>query len=213
LPNTEYDPTAWSRIPEYAEDMANDLFHQPCHLLPTILGFTKPDDSVLEVGCGGQGYANQFRLLKMNYVGLDITPEYLEIARAKFPEFKFVEGDARKMPFEDQSFGVSFSNNLLLHLTPEDAVSVVREMLRVSKRAVVVVSRFADEDKMDTQISSYPEKDGTFTEFLYNTLSYERFQFPGWVTYCAPSSLLLVSVNNNVQVAMLELQQEYRGGQ
>lgn len=211
MPNIEYDPTAWSRIPEYGEDMADGRFHQPAHLVPTIQGFTKPGDAVLEVGCGGQGYAGHFKGLGLRYTGLDITPEYLEIARSKYPEFRFVLGDARKMPFEDKSFAATFCNNVFLHLGPDDVMKVFNEMVRVSKRAVLVISRFGEEDRSDLQTSTYPEADGTFAKFLYNTYSYARFRVPGWVTYTAPpTSLLLVSTKDMEIRATLEgLQREF----
>jgi len=186
LPNAEYDPKAWSRIPEYGIDMANDLFCQPVLLVPTVLGFTAPGDSILEVGCGGQGYANRFKGTGINYTGLDITPEYLRLARENFPEFRFIDGDAREMPFDDKSFEVSFSNNLLLHLIPEDAEKVFREMLRVTRKAVIIISLFAEEDKLGSKEGGYAEEDGRVTTFIYNVLSYARFRAKGWVTYTAP---------------------------
>ena len=198
-----YDPTAWSRIPEFGKDMARGGYHQPNFLLPTIQGFTSSGDSVLEVACGAQGYAHQFRSSGLKYVGLDVTPEYLELARKNYPELKFVEGDARKMPFEDKSFVASFCNNLLLHLTTEDAEKVFHEMLRVTKKAVLIVSMFGEEDELATKKSTYPEADGICKDFLHNRFAYSRFLADGWVTYVGSyTSILLVS--SDVKVAMNE---------
>jgi ubiquinone/menaquinone biosynthesis C-methylase UbiE len=49
-----------------------------------------------------------------------------------------IAGDAMRLPFRDEAFDVAGSALFLHHLEPEQIVAVTREMLRVSKHAVIV---------------------------------------------------------------------------
>src|SRR5690606_8425013 len=67
-------------------------------------------------------------------VGLDLTPELLEIARRKaaaegFDDVEFREGDAENLPFVDASFDVMLST--CGHMFVPDQAKVAAEMARV----------------------------------------------------------------------------------
>ena len=105
-------------------------------------------ESVLEVAVGS-GYA--FReVLRRNgsgrNVGTDLTDAMLRKTRNKAKRtgvsFELEQGDARDLPFDDASFDLVLSNNMLGLLPPEDATRVVHEMARVLRpggRMVLVV--------------------------------------------------------------------------
>lgn len=198
----KYDPDAWGRIPEYGKDQADLIsMTEPQVMLATITGFLKDGDSVLEVACGAKGFAPYFRDAPFTYTGLDYTEAYLALARERWPMFTFVLGDARKLPFDDKSFDAVLNVNLLLHLPPEDAMKAFNEMLRVTRKVVVIWSPFAENDNLGSLRSVYAEKDGNATDFLDNTYSYSRFQVKGWVTYVHPPYLLmLVSQDNRILI-------------
>ncbi len=75
-----------------------------------------PHDRVLDVACGTGDLTLAFaralvrsgngKLESDQVIGLDYTPEMLELARPKAPGITFIEGDARQLPFADQSFDV-----------------------------------------------------------------------------------------------------------
>lgn len=71
-----------------------------------------------------------------------------EIAKGKKPsdyreKIKLLVGDARKLDFESESFDVVLSNEMLQHVSPDEIEGVLMEMLRVSRKAVVCVERWA----------------------------------------------------------------------
>lgn len=67
-------------------------------------------------------------------VSIDRLPSHLASARA--PK---LAGDAFALPFRDRSFDYSFSSLFLHHFTHAEIVAILREMRRVSRRAVVAV--------------------------------------------------------------------------
>jgi len=96
--------------------------------------------SALDVACGsGKLTAELARLAGPTgrVVGLDFSPEMLEVAQRDHPGIKFVEGDALKLPFDDSSFDVSTIAFGLRNLA--DPVQGLREMLRVVTRRAVVL--------------------------------------------------------------------------
>jgi demethylmenaquinone methyltransferase / 2-methoxy-6-polyprenyl-1,4-benzoquinol methylase len=102
----------------------------------------KPGGSALDVACGSgkltavlAGIAGPHGRV----VGLDFSPQMLEIARRDHPGLEFLEGDALNLPFDDSGFDASTIAFGLRNLS--DPVGGLREMVRVVKpggRAVVL---------------------------------------------------------------------------
>ncbi|CCQ91131.1 Methyltransferase type 11 [Nitrospina gracilis 3/211] len=74
-------------------------------------------------------------------VGLDINAKMLHYAQEetrRYPEIRFVQGDAKHMPFPDGAFDVVINNLALHHFSEENAVTLLEQFTRLSKRGVVV---------------------------------------------------------------------------
>lgn len=96
--------------------------------------------SALDVACGsGKLTAELARITgpKGRVVGLDFSPQMLEIARREHPGIEFIKGDALKLPFDDATFDVSTIAFGLRNLA--DPVAGLREMLRVVRSRAVVL--------------------------------------------------------------------------
>ena len=96
--------------------------------------------SALDVACGsGKLTAELARIAGADgrVVGLDFSPQMLEVARREHPGTEFVEGDALKLPFDDARFDASSIAFGLRNLA--DPVGGLREMLRVVRRRAVVL--------------------------------------------------------------------------
>ena len=96
--------------------------------------------SALDVACGsGRLTAELSRIAgpKGRVVGLDFSPQMLEVARRDHPGIEFVEGDALRLPFGDAEFDVSTIAFGLRNLA--DPIAGLREMVRIVKTRAVVL--------------------------------------------------------------------------
>ena len=87
--------------------------------------------TLLDVGCGNGFFT--YHLGKLcNVTGLDFSEQMLKIN----PHPRLVNGDAKNLPFNNNSFDIVFCSNLLHHL--ENPEITIREMKRVAKNYVIL---------------------------------------------------------------------------
>src|SRR5262250_3620265 len=93
-----------------------------------------PDDTVLDVACGGGLVVCAFAQVVRRAEGIDITPAMLDRARALAAEksltnVAFRQGEAMPLPYPDASFSIVVSRFTFHHF--QDPLGVLREMRRV----------------------------------------------------------------------------------
>jgi len=89
--------------------------------------------SVLDIGCG-TGRIRQVLPDNLDYTGLDNSPELLEVAKRRYPNNKFIQADARELPFPDKSFDAVLVIATVHHfLKKEERLAVLKEARRVLK--------------------------------------------------------------------------------
>ena len=101
----------------------------------------RSDARILDVGTGSADMPLVFARHGWNVTALDTNADVLLIARRETaPETRIqvVEGDARLLPYQDGAFDISHCSLLVHHLDPDDVVSVLRELRRVSRIGVVI---------------------------------------------------------------------------
>ncbi|MEM2459981.1 MAG: class I SAM-dependent methyltransferase [Candidatus Hadarchaeales archaeon] len=122
--------------------------------------------SLLDVG-GGEGYrAGLIRKIfgTKRVVVADLSLEACRRAR-KFFSLPCVVMEAHSLPFKSESFDIVLSTETLEHIMEPE--SVVREMVRVARKAVVVVVN----RKPSSLVRKYPKK------FPYDVSSFDRKSF------------------------------------
>lgn len=87
---------------------------------------------ILEIGCGPGALAGSLHRWypESDITAIDRDSEFIKFAKAHEPGIKFIEGDALKLPFADNSFDVTISNTVSEHIKPS---YFYREQLRVLK--------------------------------------------------------------------------------
>ena len=89
---------------------------------------------VLDVGCGE---GKLVRLLLDNGIittGIDIEDN------CKYASDNFIIGNAKELPFDDETFDVVVSNDFFEHISEEDIDQVYSEMRRVGKHVIARIS-------------------------------------------------------------------------
>lgn len=119
------------------------------HLAGIILDGSAPDGRVTILD-GGTGSADlpraivrwaRRRGIRVRVVACDIHSQTLEIARrlsGGIREIGFVRADVRRLPFVTGAFDIALLSLTLHHLEGDDQVAALRELGRVSRRAVIV---------------------------------------------------------------------------
>jgi arsenite methyltransferase len=136
----EYPPTLLARVPEGSAESFAGVAN------PFSLGSLAAGEDVLDLGCGAgldSLVAAQMVGPEGSVTGIDMTPEMLAKARAGAAELAagnvaFVEGEAERLPFEDESFDVVISNGVIDLIPDKDAVfSELHRVLRPGGRLQV----------------------------------------------------------------------------
>ncbi len=80
---------------------------------------------VLDVGCGNSDYFNIFNKKQINYVGIDLSKEMINVAKRLHPKGKFFVKDMRYLDFQNDSFEGIFCFYSLIHIPKEDVGGVL----------------------------------------------------------------------------------------
>jgi SAM-dependent methyltransferase len=125
---------SWAEDLDYPEELANvpdraaESFAGVAN--PFSLGRLEPGERVLDLGSGAGTdslVAAQMVGAQGHVTGIDMTPEMLVKARAAAAELpaanvEFVESEAERLPFPDESFDVVISNGVIDLIPDKDAV-------------------------------------------------------------------------------------------
>jgi SAM-dependent methyltransferase len=127
--------------------------------LKILHGMVTPDTKILDAGCGEYGLAAF--MPRAQITGLDLLREQ----DVKVP-IKYVRGSLVDLPFDKESFDISVSVDVLEHLPEAARSEAISQLVKVSKRAVVVTfplgdaARMIDEEfkaKLDQKKQPVPE--------------------------------------------------------
>lgn len=112
--NEHYD---WITDPKFPEKMLHDKRKAAMYIKSRT--YTSHGESVLDIGCG-TGLITQ--VLPGNVTGLDISQWKLDRAKIHVPTATFIQGDAEKLPFTENTFDVVCCTDCLEHLERPELV-------------------------------------------------------------------------------------------
>ena len=108
------------------------------HYIDLVIRYSPPESKILELGCGNGISSRLLNQANFDVVGTDISPLFLEEARNwENSKLRYQVCDVLELPFDDNSFDVICSNELIEHLP--DAETALKEMERVVRKDGVVV--------------------------------------------------------------------------
>lgn len=118
----------------------------------------KETDKVLDAGCGYGRSSVYFD----SYVGVDFSPDFIELAQENHPGKEFWVADLKDLPFKDQEFDVSFcvsiKHMIVDNLGEEEWEKMFKELKRVSKK--VLLLEYTDSKDYECWISGVSDKPG-----------------------------------------------------
>ena len=95
--------------------------------------------TILDVGCGRQSVLSEVKK-GVHLVGLDNYEPYIHKSRQKGIHDEYVFGDARALPFTNDSFDCVIAIEVLEHLSKEDGIKMLKEMERVARKRIILTT-------------------------------------------------------------------------
>jgi SAM-dependent methyltransferase len=127
---SQFEHDGWERVANKYDSVWASSTRQ---FIPPLLDAVDVSEgmSVLDVG-SGPGYVSAAAAERgAKPTGVDFSKEMIAIAKKKFPQVKFKEGDAQNLPFADSTFDRVLANFALLHLAdPERAFAEAQRVLK-----------------------------------------------------------------------------------
>jgi demethylmenaquinone methyltransferase/2-methoxy-6-polyprenyl-1,4-benzoquinol methylase len=103
------------------------------HQLPLLGLSLEPEQTILDLCCGG-GQATQFLVQTQAQVtGLDASPVALQRAQIRVPQATYVQGLAEALPLPDNYFDLVHTSVALHEMTAEQLNQIIQEVYRVLK--------------------------------------------------------------------------------
>lgn len=135
----------YNRIAPFFSDTRAYLWEE----LKPLLVYTKPGDTVADLGCGNGRLYQMFEKMQGNesvgeapvmYIGVDQSEELIEIAKKKIPNGRFYVAELTSLPLDTESIDVVYCIAAFHHLPNRELrVKALNEMKRVVKKGSCIV--------------------------------------------------------------------------
>lgn len=104
--------------------------------------------AVLDVGCGPGHLTAHLRSLDVDATGFDLVPQFIDHARAAYPDGRFELASMHRLPVPDRSVAGVLAWYSLIHLPPDELDGVLAELRRAITPAGVLVVGFFDGEEV-----------------------------------------------------------------
>lgn len=137
--------TSWGKVAGwYDKHLENDNTYHAQVVAPNLLRVVdlKPEESLVELGCGQGYFIEKFAEVSSHVVGIDLGKELIDIAKKNIPNAKFFVGNAEDPKLlEGETFDVAVI--VLAIQNMKDLGAVVKNLNRLTKdsgRVVLVLN-------------------------------------------------------------------------
>lgn len=98
----------------------------------------KPNEKVLDAGCG----YGRSSIFFDNYLGIDFSPDFIELAKKEHPDKEFIVGNLKELPFKDKEFDWAFCISIKKmvedNLGKDEWLKMEKELKRVAKKVLIL---------------------------------------------------------------------------
>lgn len=125
-------PEDWAAI---QEPTGNSGYEHALQLLKT-----KPNQTLLDVGCGTGYFSDLAFKQNIDVTGIDASKEFVEQAKKRNSEIKFSSGEMEELPFSDNSFDVVCGfNSFQYAANMKNALLDAKRVLKSKGKLVVMI--------------------------------------------------------------------------
>jgi ubiquinone/menaquinone biosynthesis C-methylase UbiE len=126
-----------------------------------LIELAKKSKNILDLGCGDGTKLSAVAKGKTG-TGIDISSTAICIARKKYPEHTFLEGNIEKTPFDNESFDLVYSAFVFEHTrSPEKIIKEAKRILKDNGNLVIICPNYGAPNR-----ASPPFKGSRFKKFF-----------------------------------------------
>lgn len=101
--------------------------------------YLKKGSKVLDIGCG---FGREIPLFlgigrKLRYEGLDISPKFLHIAKSRYPQLKFHQGNLLELKTLPRKYDGFWAASTLQHIPEKDWSKMLENLEKITKKGAV----------------------------------------------------------------------------
>ena len=153
-------------------DKIEDLFPSETYFLNSLV---ERSETILDVGCANGGMFEIINSInkEVQYCGVDIAAELIDIAKKKYPKVDFRKEDGISLSFEDNSFDSVVSFGTTVH--DQDYKNLITECYRISRRGLLFDMRLVPSLPSLNDISKGYVIDDSGPKYAYNIANATEF--------------------------------------
>jgi len=160
----------WNKVANLYEDifMYLDIYNESYKLFCDLL--ISESSSVLEIGCGPGNISKYIisKLPSLNYLGIDISPNMVELAKKNIPSARFNVMDVRNINELSQHFDAIICGFILPYISKNDVSQLVLDCKKILNNKGVFYLSFVDGDYSKSKFQTGSKGDRVY--FYYHSI-------------------------------------------
>lgn len=190
------DRNKWNSDEEWDKTYSETWGMTKLEINDKVLKDLPKDIRILEVGCNYGVQLRGFQRMGFrNLYGVELQEYAVEESKKAFSGLNIITGSGFDLPFKDNFFDVVCTNGVLIHISPADHHSFMKEIYRCSRRYIMGWEYYSD----SIRELSYRDNKGYMWKADYAAI-YKNY-FPELKT--KEQHLIKYSLNDNVDAIFL----------